>query len=185
MASKDKTNQGTPSKMPFDMILEGGYSYLIKEDDNEPGNRLFIENNQFSGKVLHITRHAPELSEDKEATQKENENEKESESYIWLTFNKGPNCIEPTKLTRLSILIQDFLKENTNATILFDGLEYLTSQNEFSTILHFIQLLNDKIMISDSKLILSINPFAFKPKELAQIEREMESLDDRYIKNLK
>jgi len=175
MVSKDKTNRGTPSKMPFDMTLEGGYSYLIKEDDKEPKNRLFVENVQFNGKVLHITRHAPERSEDTGA----DENENEKESYIWLTFNKGPNCIEPTNITRLSIRIQNFLKENKNATILFDGLEYLTSQNEFSTILHFIQLLNDKIMISDSKLILSINPFAFKPKELAQIEREMESLDDR------
>ena len=177
MVSKNKTNPVTPSKMPFDMTLEGGYSYLIKEDDKAPENRLIVENAQFSGKVLHITRHVPELSE--------NTGAHENEAYIWLTFNKGPNCIEPTNITRLSIRIQDFLKENKNATILFDGLEYLTSQNDFSTILHFIQLLNDKIMISDSKLILSINPFAFKPKELAQIEREMESLDDRYIKNQK
>jgi hypothetical protein len=173
MESKDKTNSGNPLKMPFDMTLEGGYSYLIKEDDKEPENRLFVENAQFSGKVLHITRHVPEMTMDTGTSVKERD------SYIWLTFNKGPNCIEPTNITRLSIRIQDFLKENTNATILFDGLEYLTSQNDFSTILHFIQLLNDKIMISDSKLILSINPFAFKPKELAQLEREMESLDDR------
>lgn len=177
MESKDKINRRTPSKMPFDMTLEGGYSYLIKEDDNEPTNRLFSDNAQFSGKILHISRHAPEQSELMGTDR--------GESYIWLTFNKGPNCIEPTNITRLSIRIQDFLKENKNATILFDGLEYLTSQNDFSTILHFIQLLNDKIMISDSKLILSINPFAFKPKELAQLEREMESLDDRYIKNQK
>ncbi|MFW9878706.1 MAG: DUF835 domain-containing protein [Candidatus Thorarchaeota archaeon] len=155
------------------MTLEGGYSYLIKEDDNQQENRSFVEKAQFSGKVLHITRHAPELLEDM-GTDKTS-----SESYIWLTFNKGPNCIDPTNITRLSIRIQEFLKENKNATILFDGLEYLASQNDFSTILHFIQLVNDKIMLSDSKLILSINPFAFKPKELAQIEREMESLDDR------
>lgn len=183
MASKDKTKQSPPSEMPIDMTLEGGYSYLIKEDDKESGNILFSGNARFSGKVLHISRHAPESLEGTGVD--ENNDKNGDESYIWLTFNKGPHCIEPTNITRLSLRIQDFLKENKNATILFDGLEYLTSQNDFSTILHFIQLLNDKIMISDSKLILSINPFAFKPKELAQIEREMESLDDRYIKKQK
>ena len=123
--------------------------------------------------ILYITRTAPE-----KVNENTNLNEK---SMIWLTYNKGPNCIEPTNITRLSLRIQKFLKETKSGTIIFDGLEYLTSQNDFSTILHFIQLVNDKIMISDSKLILSINPSAFNPRELAQIERELEPMDNRLL----
>ena len=156
--------------MPFDLTLEGGYSYLIKDTKQEIGTQLLYNKELMSEKTLYITRKLPNLID-------ENKSEVNS-SLIWLTFNKGPNCIEPTNITRLSLRIQKFLQENKNATILFDGLEYLTSQNDFSTILHFIQLVNDKIMVSDSKLILSLNPSAFKPKELALIEREMESLSE-------
>jgi hypothetical protein len=153
------------------MILENGYSYLLKDISDDPGAQLLLKKEMLGGNILRITRSAP-----KDNTNKEDASES---STIWLTFNKGPNCIEPTNITRLSIRIQKFLKENKEGTILMDGLEYLSSQNDFSTILHFIQLVNDKIMISDSKLILSLDPSAFKEKELALIEREMESLNGK------
>ena len=157
--------------MPLDMTLEGGYSYLFKDKNKERNAILASTNESMSNKILYITRNPP--------NEVEKNNDMISRSMIWLTYNKGSNCIEPTNITRLSVRIQEFLKKNEEATILFDGLEYLTSQNDFSTILHFIQLVNDKIMISDSKLILSINPNAFKPNELALIEREMELLDSK------
>ncbi len=170
MAGNKKLKKEGAGEMPFDLTLEGGYSYLIKDTKQEIGTQLLYNKELMSEKTLYITRKLPNLID-------ENKSEVNS-SLIWLTFNKGPNCIEPTNITRLSLRIQKFLQENKNATILFDGLEYLTSQNDFSTILHFIQLVNDKIMVSDSKLILSLNPSAFKPKELALIEREMESLSE-------
>ena len=170
MAGNKKLKKEGAGEMPFDLTLEGGYSYLIKDTKQEIGTQLLYNKELMSEKTLYITRKLPNLID-------ENKSEVNS-SLIWLTFNKGPNCIEPTNITRLSLRIQKFLQENKNATILFDGLEYITSQNDFSTILHFIQLVNDKIMVSDSKLILSLNPSAFKPKELALIEREMESLSE-------
>lgn len=165
------------TKASIDMTLEGGYSYLIKEEDTDMGAEWLLDKEVIGDKLLYITRSPPEKFEE--------QNDLLNKSMIWLTFNRGPNCIEPTNITRLSIRIQKFLNENNGATILFDGLEYLTTQNDFSTILHFLQLLNDKIMISDSKLILSLNPSAFKPIELAQIEREMELLDNKLSLNIK
>jgi hypothetical protein len=156
-------------KFKSDLDLEGGYSYLIKNKNKKLSQHLVTNKHLVGKELLYITRNSPkDLFKDTEIINK---------STIWLTYNKGPNCIEPTNITRLSIKIQEFLKRNKGATILVDGLEYLTSQNDFHTILHFIQLMNDKIMISDSKLILSLNPNAFKPNELAMIEREMETLD--------
>jgi hypothetical protein len=176
MSSKNQIKEIENRDSYMDMTLEGGYSYLIKENENDAGVRLLSHKELVGDKILYITRTPPELVN--------NKNNLSEDSTIWLTFNKGPNCIEPTNITRLSMRIQKFLKENKQGTILFDGLEYLTSQNDFSTILHFIQLVNDKIMISDSKLILSVNPSAFKEKELALIEREMESLSGKVWLNL-
>ncbi len=170
MSMKNKLKKGTP-KPPIDMTLEGGYSYLIKESDCDIDAHWLLDKELIGETILYITRTPPQNFDDVP--------EQINRSMIWLTFNRGPNCIEPTNITRLSLRIQKFLQDNRNATILFDGLEYLTTQNDFSTILHFLQLLNDKIMISDSKLILSLNPSAFKPSELAQIEREMELLDEQ------
>jgi hypothetical protein len=171
MEINNKLKKKGEVEAPPDMTLEGGYSYLIKDDKKDVGPRSLMNKGLGGSKTLFITRAAPDkLKEDKD---------QQTSSFIWLTFNKGPNCIEPTNITRLSLRIQKFLQDNKQATILFDGLEYLTSQNDFSTILHFLQLLNDKIMISDSKLILSLNPSAFNPKELAQIEREMEILNEK------
>ena len=157
--------------MPFDLTLDSGYSYLIKNTDTALSTRLVSFKNDPNNKILYITRNSPENVKKNNATV--------SRSMIWLTFNKGPNCIEPTNITRLSLRIQEFIKKNKQGTILFDGLEYLTTQNNFTTILHFLQLVNDKIMISDSKMIIAINPSAFKPQELALIEREMETLTDQ------
>jgi len=176
MAENNKLTKGRVNKIPYNMILEGGleggYSYLIKDIQKNIGPQLLANKDVIGGKILYITRKSPD------EFKKEKDLIDSSDTTILLTFNKGPNCIEPTNITRLSMRIQKFLKENKESTILFDGLEYLTTQNDFSTILHFIQLVNDKIMISDSKLILSLNPAAFKTKELAQIEREMELLTD-------
>ncbi len=170
MTSENKSKKQLIPNLPLNTPLQGGYTYLIKDRNKQISSRI-IDNKKIVGEnILYITRTSPEeVIKGKEISDK---------SLIWLTYNKGPNCIEPTNITRLSLRIQEFLKDNKQSTIVFDGLEYLTSQNDFSTILHFIQLLNDKIMISDSKLIISINPTAFRPNELALIEREMESLEN-------
>jgi len=168
LSEEDKMKKQPLINLPLKTSLESGYSYLVKDNDNKLSNQLVSKDPKSDEKILYITRNAP----DNVIENSGNINN----SMIWLTYNKGPNCIEPTNITRLSFKIQDFLRSNKNGIILFDGLEYLTAQNDFSTILHFIQLVNDKIMISDSKLILALNPNAFKPNELAMIEREMEPL---------
>jgi hypothetical protein len=168
MVEENKTKKDSIINMPIDMTLENGYTYLIKDPYKDLKTQLNTFRESEGEDVLYITRNSPDNVK--------KTNDILSRTMIWLTFNKGPNCIEPTNITRLSLRIQDFLKRNKSGTILFDGLEYLTSQNDFTTILHFLQLVNDKIMISDSKMILSLNPSAFRPQELALIEREMESL---------
>jgi hypothetical protein len=169
MTSENKMKKEQLINLPLSPNLESGYSYLVKDRNKKTSTQIINQKAIVGEKVLYITRSPPD-----EVTHTK---PKKANSLIWLTYNKGPNCIEPTNITRLSLRIQEFLKEHKNGTIVFDGLEYLTSQNDFSTILHFIQLVNDKIMISDSKLILSLNPNAFRPNELAMIEREMESLE--------
>jgi archaellum biogenesis ATPase FlaH len=69
-------------------------------------------------------------------------------------------------------VIVSFLNQTKNGVVLIEGLEYLVSQNNFRSILNLIQLINDKIMISDSRLIITLDPRTLDEKEVHLIKKE-------------
>jgi two-component system cell cycle response regulator len=97
-----------------------------------------------------------------------------------LTNNNLDNekCIDPTNLSRLTIEIVNFIKESKNGIILLEGLEYLISQNSYQIILRFIQLINDKIMLSRCIIITTIDPLILTERELHLLERDMKLLEN-------
>ena len=97
---------------------------------------------------------------------------------IWLTRNRveAVKCIEPTNITRLSMEIVDFIQDTGKGMILFEGIEYLISQNSYPIILRFIQLLNDKIMLGNSGMLIPLNPLILQESELYMLERDMKTL---------
>ena len=58
-----------------------------------------------------------------------------------------------------------------------EGLEYLISQNSYQIILHFVQLINDKIMLNNSIIIIPIDPMVLSERELHLLERDMKLPD--------
>ena len=59
---------------------------------------------------------------------------------------------------------------------MLSGLEYLITQNNYSSVLKLIQLLNEQIAIRDSILIVPISPHTLEQKDLKLIERELRVL---------
>ena len=93
---------------------------------------------------------------------------------VWLSTAEGDDTwIDPCNLSKLHHVICDFIKKTPPSIILFEGFEYLMVRNSFLGALKFIQSLMDEIVLSRSKLLLSINPEAFDKKELALIRREL------------
>jgi hypothetical protein len=64
-------------------------------------------------------------------------------------------------------------------------MEYLISQNNFRSILNLIHLLNDKIMISDSMIIIPIDEHVIDTKDMHMLLKETKVFvggkDERYF----
>jgi hypothetical protein len=84
----------------------------------------------------------------------------------------GENCLDPKELNKITREIESFLEENDRGLLFLDGLEYVVSQVDFPSVLRMVQYLNDKIMISDDRMLISLDPRAFSSQELSLIERE-------------
>ena len=80
----------------------------------------------------------------------------------------------PHNLAKLNFLIEEFIKKEEKAVVLLDGLEYLITHNNYDPILRFLQILNDKVAIGDSILIMPVNPGTLDNKHLKLLEREFE-----------
>lgn len=155
--------------------IEERTSYLIEESKPVLSFTLFNQEIQNGRKAMCITRQNPRRLRD---------NYKWKDvPIIWLTNNNLENdyCIDPTNLSRLSIEIVNFIKETKNGIILLEGLEYLISQNSYQFILRFIQLINDKIMLSNCIIIVPIDPLILSERELHLLERDMKLFEELKI----
>jgi two-component system cell cycle response regulator len=146
------------------------HSYLVKEQ--KPVISLNIFNSMIAEGVngLCITRANPDELRDVYDFQ--------DLPIIWLTRNRieSETCVDPSNITRLSVEISKFIQDTERGAILLEGLEYLISQNNYPVILRFIHLLNDKIMLGNSCMIVPLNPLILKENELHMLERDMKSL---------
>jgi len=147
--------------------VEERTSYLIEEPKPVLSLKIFDQELRKGRKGLCITRETPKRLRNKYKWQ--------GLPIIWLTNNnlETEHCIDPTNLSRLSIEIVNFIKESKNGIILLEGLEYLISQNSYHILLHFIQLINDKIMLSDSIILIPLDPKILTERELHLLERDM------------
>jgi hypothetical protein len=104
----------------------------------------------------------------------------EDVAAVWLSTAEGEEkWIDPCNLSKLHYVICDFIKTNPPSMILFEGFEYLMVRNSFMSALKFVQSLMDEIVLSRSKLLLTINPDAFEKKELALVRRELIEWNDQ------
>ena len=139
-----------------------GCNYLIQEEEPEKSYKLFI-NHLHMMPGLCITRQSPEKIRIKYTHEFD---------LLWLSTVKEKDTIDPNNLERLMGVITNFLGDG-NKILLIDGLEYLIVQNNYKTVLKFIQSLNSTVLLKKSILITPLNPKTLDEKELAYLEREM------------
>ncbi|OGS56907.1 MAG: hypothetical protein A3K60_01810 [Euryarchaeota archaeon RBG_19FT_COMBO_56_21] len=91
---------------------------------------------------------------------------------IWLTESTGERRIAPTSLSMLTDTMVRFMETNPNSIILLEGIEYISTFNDFKKVLRFLDALNEAAWVTKARLILTVNPKAFATKDLALLERD-------------
>ena len=97
--------------------------------------------------------------------------------FIWLSQTPGKENHNPTSIGALATLISTFIEKQSRSVCLIDGLEYLVINNGFQQVLKFTELINEQVMQSESMVIAPISPSAFSDKELALLERNVETIE--------
>jgi hypothetical protein len=145
-------------------------AYLVREAKADRVFRLFADLLRTNARGLCITRIHPDDLRSRYRI--------EDAGFIWLSKSGGAKArgmaiAEPSRLVDIASAISDFTGEGGNAAVLLEGLEYMISQNGFGSILRFLQKVNEKIVLSDSVLLISANPAAMKEQEYRLLAKEV------------
>lgn len=151
-------------------VLKVGHSYLLQEDNSEKSTEVFVTLVTHGAQGLYVTRRYPK-------DVKDTYNLKVT-PVIWLTHEKTEEGhINPTDIVELSHTIKEFIKKTADGVVLIDGLEYLITQNDYKDILKFIQSLCDSIAVSNSRLIIPIDPASLTEQQFHLLKRDMKILE--------
>ena len=152
--------------------VKKGHSYLVEEEKPEKATEVFVDLVTHGAEGLYITcRHPNEV--------REAYNLKVT-PIIWLTHERTDvGHINPTDIVELSHTIREFIKKTGDGVVLIDGLEYLITQNDYKDMLKFIQSLNDSILVSNSRLIIPVDPSSLNEQQLHLLKRDMNVLETK------
>lgn len=156
---------------PLSWIVPGT-CYMVKEQRLGSGAKLYLDALAASaGRGMVITRVSPQklkglISSDRTDT-------------LWLTTNQDPDhrTVSPTNIARLHQNISEHLNGG-GKVVLFEGVEYLTTQNDFDGVLSLLQSVGDRIAVSKAVLFLSIDPLSYTEKERRLIEKEFIPIEE-------
>jgi len=163
----------TERKGESQLDLIPGMSVLFKEERPEKGPTAVSSISKGGSKLLSISRMHPDQLKGRYGFEG---------SMIWLTkseYSRNEESAEhiefvsPNSLPVLAEAIQQFLYSHTGGVVFLEGLEYLSTQNDFKSVLKFVQLINEQVLLKKGFLVLSVNPSTMDQREFSLIEREM------------
>ncbi|MFH1722250.1 MAG: DUF835 domain-containing protein [Candidatus Altiarchaeota archaeon] len=149
--------------------LQFGYTYLFIGSEVDQGFDSFVEQLKKGSRGLAVSRMLPKHVRQKYKLK--------TTPVLWLSesTNQEEEVVHP-KLEQLFGMMRDFIYKTPHPVILLDGLEFLISYNNFELVMHFIQSLRDYAATNEAIVIFTLNPQALDPRQLKQIEREMDDV---------
>ncbi len=177
-------------------VMEAGQSYLVREDRPSISFELFKQLINDGNPPLCIVRTPPKTTRERYSipegirvlwlTKSENPHRRSSSGILTATLGigavdadsgaEGNTYLSPTNLSTILSIIVDFLEgagDGKNPVLLLEGVEYLITQNEFKSVLRFLQNINEKIAMRDAYFIVPITEGALEEKQFKLIEKEM------------
>jgi hypothetical protein len=150
-----------------------GWSYVIKEERPEKSFALFASLLSQGSRGFCISRSHPDVLKQKYKFEAE---------ALWLTKTEKsptpetqnePEYVSPNNLVHLASSIKDFLAKGEKGAVIIEGLEYLNTQNDFKSVLKFVQLINEQIVLDKGFLLVPVDEATMDTKDFSLIEREM------------
>jgi len=150
-----------------------GSSYVVKEERPDRSFAMFTSILSQGSMGLCISRTHPDVLKQKYSFQAES---------IWLTktetaqtpeSRESVEYVSPNNLARLASSVRDFLGKGPGGAVIIEGLEYLTTQNDFRSVLKFIQLINEQVVLDKGYLLIPVDASTMDTKDFSLIEREM------------
>jgi PAS domain S-box-containing protein len=148
--------------------FEKGYLYLMDKGAGRDCMEVFADQVKHNIQGLCITRNNPKKLRAYYGLEKT--------PIVWLNGSDlptGEHCIKPDNLTGLGATIYKFLSEAKDGIVLLDGAEYLVARNSFESVLKFLHLLNDRVMVSNCTVLLCMDPLSLETRQLHVLLSEM------------
>ena len=143
--------------------VEKGFIYLVKEKRPNISFAMFTEATNHGANGMLVAREHPNRLKQM--------HEFEAAKILWLTRRVGVDHIDPTELSLLSLEITKFVQGTPKSVVLLEGLEYIITQNDFETVLRFVNHLHDFVLAHDCAVVIVIDPRVLSTRELALLER--------------
>jgi hypothetical protein len=148
----------------------GGYCYLIKEEHPDRSFEAFaklVQDEEYQG--LCIARKFPDEIRD--------EYDFGSTPIYWLTRSGTEQYHLSVNLSKLSSFIKSFLDKTPKPVLMIEGMEYLIIQNDFMSVLKFIQLISEFVRMKRACFVVPINPGVLEARDISLMEREMTTIN--------
>lgn len=97
---------------------------------------------------------------------------------LWLTNNRVPEerTIAPTSVVPLMSTLSMFLEKAGRGIVLLDGLDFLIGRNTFPRIHGFVQVLHEKVLLTDAVVLVPFRPSAVTSSDFLLLMSEMTPL---------
>ena len=148
--------------------FDPGVIYLFDKKKRQDHLEVFADQVKHNIQGLCITRQNPKKIREKYGLEKT--------PIIWLNSGEGvagESIIKPDNMTSLGATVYKFMSEAKDGLILLDGMEYLMMRSSYETLLKFIHYLNDRIMMSNSRVVFCIDTRTIDERPLPILMSEM------------
>jgi isoleucyl-tRNA synthetase len=152
-------------EIDMDSLFWGG-THLIKSEITSTPYQLIEEAVSKGYAAICFTRDFPKKLR--------KEYKLEDIKIYWLSNIGKEDTIRPRNVEKLSLSMEQFLAKGKEGVILLSGIEYLITNNNFLTVLRLIQSLRDQVAVSNSILIIPVNPHILEGSQLKLLEREVD-----------
>jgi hypothetical protein len=88
----------------------------------------------------------------------------------------GGESLSPSNLGAIADTVRGFTEKADDSAVLIEGFEYLVLVNGFSKVMLFLNDIVEIVIRRASRLIVPVSPATLEPKELAILERALETI---------
>lgn len=155
--------------------IERGFIYLVKEKRPNIAFAVFNEAVSHGAMGMLVVREHPNRLRQMHSFN--------ATKILWLTRRVGVDHIDPTELSLLSLEITKFVGTAQKSVVLLEGIEYIITQNDFESVLRFVNHLHDFVLAHDSAVIIVIDPRVLSTRELALLERSGRVVEPAEVPN--